>query len=331
MNTEHDLSNSEAVLDNAAKQAKMALRALDKVDGKTLESWVQYGEALNEGRALFASNDEFGKWIKANQLDIIAKRGDKRIRTNPHERSASMWAAANPEQFDLMKTRHPGVVTARGLHAKWKGHVNEVAANYALADIADTEEMMVELDKVATQTGLSINELAEATDKQKRKESQAADKAAKEAALRAAQVDALRAEVEEEVKASLGVEPAVDTTLVQTVQVILMHATIGTINAALAQSEAPKLKTAGDPSHPFWVAGIARSKDAYVQAISDLNGVVSGDALTDEIMDMIAALALKGSILPGEMNPPAGFALGDGFAGNVMGAVRLTQSQVEAA
>lgn len=56
--------------------------------------WIAYGAALNEGRALFPGDAEFGRWVRISNLD---KRDGSGI--HPGEQQAAMWAAANPEQF----------------------------------------------------------------------------------------------------------------------------------------------------------------------------------------------------------------------------------------
>ncbi len=51
---------------------------------------LAYGAALNEGRALFPGDTEFGQWLRSANL----AEG-----MHDHERAAAMWAAANPDQF----------------------------------------------------------------------------------------------------------------------------------------------------------------------------------------------------------------------------------------
>jgi hypothetical protein len=53
------------------------------------------GAALNEGRALFPSDEQFGQWVEANVLGQLAQG-----RVEPKEQQAAMWAAANRDQFD---------------------------------------------------------------------------------------------------------------------------------------------------------------------------------------------------------------------------------------
>ena len=61
-------------------------RALERVasgETDTIEGWLAYGAALNEGRGLFASDEQFGKWLVSVNL----------AHTDRHERAAAMWAA----------------------------------------------------------------------------------------------------------------------------------------------------------------------------------------------------------------------------------------------
>lgn len=59
-----------------------------------------------EGREMYPSDEQFGRWVKGN-LPV----------TEQKERGAAMWAAANPEEFLETKKAHPWVRTVRGLHA----------------------------------------------------------------------------------------------------------------------------------------------------------------------------------------------------------------------
>ena len=70
-----------------------------------------YGAALNEGREMFPSDEQFGRWC-VSQLGTDDVKRDDRV--------AAMWAAANPEDFKATKKANPRVRTVRGLHAKWK-------------------------------------------------------------------------------------------------------------------------------------------------------------------------------------------------------------------
>jgi len=76
--------------------ADTAQRALERVasgETDTIEGWLAYGAALNEGRGLFSGNLEFGRWVALCQLDT----------TDRHERAAAMWAAANQDDFDTAR------------------------------------------------------------------------------------------------------------------------------------------------------------------------------------------------------------------------------------
>ncbi|WP_170381495.1 hypothetical protein [Ruegeria atlantica] len=100
------LANEEV----CAERAREGLRLVHLGEEKTMEGWIVYGAALNDGRRLFPSDNKFGQWVvNANLAD-----------THPHDRLAAMWAAANPEDFTATKEAHPKVRTVRGLHAKFK-------------------------------------------------------------------------------------------------------------------------------------------------------------------------------------------------------------------
>lgn len=66
----------------------------DTREADAIEGWLAYGAALNEGRALFAGDAEFGKWVAENSLRQV---GGADI--HDHERAAAMWAAANADQL----------------------------------------------------------------------------------------------------------------------------------------------------------------------------------------------------------------------------------------
>ena len=53
---------------------------------------LAYGAALNEGRALFAGDREFGQWV----TEVCSAN----LAVHPGERQAAMWAAANADQLD---------------------------------------------------------------------------------------------------------------------------------------------------------------------------------------------------------------------------------------
>lgn len=98
--------------------AKIAREGLDKVlEGEeyTIEGWLRYGSALNAGREMFPSDEQFGQWVRDEQLD---QHGHP-------ERQAAMWAAKDLDRFNEVCEAYPLVRTVRGLHAKWKQEVTE--------------------------------------------------------------------------------------------------------------------------------------------------------------------------------------------------------------
>ena len=93
-------------------QARKGLAMVTEGENKTMEGWLLYGAALNEGREMFPGDREFGEW-KVEALGQLAHAAE------PKDEQAAMWAAANPEQFSATKKANPRVRTVRGLHAKF--------------------------------------------------------------------------------------------------------------------------------------------------------------------------------------------------------------------
>lgn len=147
-----------------ANDAQLALERVAKGEGDTLDGWLAYGAALNEGRTLFNADDDkgFGQWVAENVHRQLVG-----VEPNDHERAAAMWAAANPDQF--AQAREAGHArTVRGIHAKW----NEIDAERAAAEAraaADVARQEAEAKAAAE---------AEA----RRKEQEAKDEAARQAA-----------------------------------------------------------------------------------------------------------------------------------------------------
>lgn len=83
-----------------------------------LSGWLAYGAALNEGRALFPSDEAFGQWLVTNKLSD----------TNQAERAAAMWAAAHPDQFDAARAAG-NACTVRGIIAMRPGYAGCPAAS----------------------------------------------------------------------------------------------------------------------------------------------------------------------------------------------------------
>ena len=97
-----------------AGDAQIALDRVAYGEAEAIEGWLAYGAALNEGRALFPGDREFGQWIESSVLSQVATQEVTR-----DERAAAMWAAGNRDQFD--EARAAGKArTVRGIHDKWK-------------------------------------------------------------------------------------------------------------------------------------------------------------------------------------------------------------------
>jgi len=185
--------------------ADTAQRALERVasgETDTIQGWIAYGAALNEGRGLFPGDREFGQW-KAEfvhpQLGEAPKWDDE---------SAAMWAAANQDDFDAARAAG-NARTVRGIHEKWKQLDAErkateererakVARERAEAErkIADEARRKAEVER----RELAVRAAAEAEAKAaiKRAQDDAARKIAHAQAMAAAQA---RAEAEQRAKA----------------------------------------------------------------------------------------------------------------------------------
>lgn len=78
----------------AATAARVALEQVASGETTAEAGWLAYGSALNEGRALFPSDEQFGQWVVASGLSQVATHEILR-----DDRAAAMWAAGNPDQF----------------------------------------------------------------------------------------------------------------------------------------------------------------------------------------------------------------------------------------
>lgn len=165
-----------------ANDAQIALERVAKGEGDTLEGWLAYGAALNEGRALFpvGDNERFSAWIANTNLVFEVR---------PEERAAAMWAAGNPEQFE--EARAAGNArTVRGIHAKW----NEINAERAAAAArAAAEEARKEAEAKAKAEQEARRKEQEAKDEEARKAAAIARAEAEKAAAKA-KVEATKAE-----------------------------------------------------------------------------------------------------------------------------------------
>lgn len=96
-----------------AGDAQIALGKVSKGEADAIDGWLAYGAALNEGRALFAGDREFGQWKAENVLSQVG------IAPKADEEVAAMWAAANADQLAEAKAASKAR-TLRGWHDQWK-------------------------------------------------------------------------------------------------------------------------------------------------------------------------------------------------------------------
>lgn len=134
MTTEMGHNERTARLGLLAEDAKRGLEVVKHGEGKTIEGWLAYGAALNEGRGMFPSDKEFGQWAYSSNLEEGI---------HPAEQSAAMWAAANPEEFETAKASS-NARTVRGIHAKWKEIVAEREAEQSRQE---AEEARLAMEK----------------------------------------------------------------------------------------------------------------------------------------------------------------------------------------
>lgn len=89
-------------------KARKGLSLVHSGETQTMEGWLMYGSALNEGREMFRSDEQFGQW-RVSQLGKDDVKADDRL--------AAMWAAGNLSEYRETRQAHPRVRTVRGLHA----------------------------------------------------------------------------------------------------------------------------------------------------------------------------------------------------------------------
>ena len=75
------------------KAARTALDAVAAGETGAIDGWLAYGAALNEGRALFSGDREFGQWKQA----LLSQVGREQPKAD--DEVAAMWAAANADDF----------------------------------------------------------------------------------------------------------------------------------------------------------------------------------------------------------------------------------------
>lgn len=157
-------------LDVLAEEARKGLQNVEKGEEFTIGGWLAYGHALNEGRALFPGDREFGEWVVQCNLHLLAENGLKReahaaipcpevgtAEVSRNERAAAMWAAANADQFEEARKRgNPR--TIRGIHSKWK----EIEAEREAERFAEEQRQAAEARKAAQEPApaLVISEMS---------------------------------------------------------------------------------------------------------------------------------------------------------------------------
>lgn len=145
MTTEMGHNERTARLGLLADDARRGLDVVKQGEGKTLEGWLAYGAALNEGRALFSSDEQFGQW---KESDVFPKLGITKPKWD--DEAAAMWAAANPEDFETAKSAG-NARTVRGIHAKWKEITAEREVEQSRQE-AETARMEMEKARAEAQT-----------------------------------------------------------------------------------------------------------------------------------------------------------------------------------
>ena len=163
--------------------ADTAQRALERVasgETDTIEGWLAYGAALNEGRGLFPGDREFGQWVAENVLGQLAQ-GD----IEPKDQQAAMWAAANQDDFDTARAAG-NARTVRGIHAKWL----ELDAERKAAE--DRERARVARERAEAERKITYEARRKAEADRREVAARAAAEAEAKAAVKRAQDDAAR-------------------------------------------------------------------------------------------------------------------------------------------
>jgi len=96
-----------------ADDAQRALERVASGETDTIEGWLAYGAALNEGRAMHSGDREFGQWVSENVLYQVGNA------IRPEDQISAMWAAGNSDQFETARAAG-NARTVRGIYAKWQ-------------------------------------------------------------------------------------------------------------------------------------------------------------------------------------------------------------------
>jgi phage N-6-adenine-methyltransferase len=157
-----------------ADDAQKALARVASGEEDTIAGWLAYGAALNEGRALFPSDEQFGQWLVNCNLQLTG--GDA-----ANNRAAAMWASENPEQFQEAKAAG-NARTVRGIHAKWKEILAEREAKAARAQAEQEKAAAEEARRIAQERKAAADAQAAAEEKARRAAQEAKDEAERLAA-----------------------------------------------------------------------------------------------------------------------------------------------------
>jgi hypothetical protein len=123
-----------------ADDARSALKRVASGEENTLEGWLAYGAALNEGRKLHPSDELFGQWLVSNNL--LHTDGDE---VNRPIRAAAIWANEYPDQYERACAAGNSK-TIRGIYAKWNEIDAERVATEARA-MAEAERAKAEAER----------------------------------------------------------------------------------------------------------------------------------------------------------------------------------------
>lgn len=141
-------------LDRIVAEAVRGLKAVEEGEAQTIVGWIIYGTALNMGRKMFPSDEQFGHW-RVSQL------GKDDVK--PDDRLAAMWAAENTDLMYKIMEDNPRIKTVRGAHAKYKAIVAAENEEEETEDVTpeDTEE---DTDDIVTEDTVDDPQGEEDTD-----------------------------------------------------------------------------------------------------------------------------------------------------------------------
>jgi hypothetical protein len=112
--------NKLAHVDGLILKARKGLEMVSSGERLALQGWVEYGSALNELRAEWVSDALFGEKVAEHGLNVMKLTmldgtvKEREVRRDV--RSAAMWAAANPDEFDKARLIKPGCESIYALH-----------------------------------------------------------------------------------------------------------------------------------------------------------------------------------------------------------------------